>query len=155
PAVLTAVTAYAVRQRISPASVYTLKLMRRGHVVPQGLQAWMEGARRAQDIMSTEFVVREVDQPGQAPASSRAVRVVVRAGRITGVGDSADLGIVPHASVAPGDRLGVVLRTIERTGARVALVMATRDSTSPRDLLGVITDREIAAEARATAHLME
>jgi hypothetical protein len=28
-------------------------------------------------------------------------------------------------------------------------------STSPRDLVGVITDREIAALSRATAHLIE
>src|SRR5262249_41930183 len=158
PVVLSAVTAYAVRQRISPASIYTLKLVRRGHMVPQGLQSWMAGAQRARDIMSTDFVIRTVDQPGQSgpvSTSPRTVRVVVRDGHITGVGDGAGLGTVVHATVAPDDRLGAVLRAIERTGARVALVMATRDSTSPRDLLGVISDREIAAEARATAHLME
>jgi hypothetical protein len=40
-----------------------------------------------------------------------------------------------------------------RPGARVALVMRSRESTSPHDLVGVITDREIAAIVRSMAPL--
>ena len=39
PMLLTVTVAYAVRQRIMPPTIYTLKLLRRGHNAPQGLQA--------------------------------------------------------------------------------------------------------------------
>ena len=39
--------------------------------------------------------------------------------------------------------------------ARVALVAKSRESSSARDILGVITDREVAAAVRSTARLME
>jgi len=45
PVLLTVLLACSVRQRLMPATIYTLKLLRRGHVVPQGLQAWMGGGR--------------------------------------------------------------------------------------------------------------
>jgi CIC family chloride channel protein len=41
PVIVTVTIACAVRQRLLPQTIYTLKLVRRGHVVPQGLQAWM------------------------------------------------------------------------------------------------------------------
>ncbi len=158
---LTAVVAYAVRQHLSPATIYTLKLLRRGDVVPQGLQAWIGGARRAQDVMRKEFVIHDQGVPpgpGPAPASRRAPVVVVRDGRIVGVtaGDLASGdGVAPHVMVEPQDRVIGVLRAMEQSGARVALVTRSRESSSPRDLLGVITDAEIAAVARSTARLME
>ena len=37
PVILTVALACAVRNRLSPATIYTLKLMRRGEIVPQGL----------------------------------------------------------------------------------------------------------------------
>ena len=45
PVILTVALACAVRNRLSPATIYTLKLMRRGEIVPQGLQACMAPTR--------------------------------------------------------------------------------------------------------------
>jgi CIC family chloride channel protein len=135
PVILTAVTAYALRQQLSPASIYTLKLLRRGVVVPQGLQAWTLGTPRAQDVMSGEL----------------AGIVVVRDDRIAGVlPDGAR-----YVAVEPQDRLNDVLREMEAASASIALVARSRESASARDLLGVITDREIAARTRAAARLQE
>jgi CIC family chloride channel protein len=157
---LTAAVAYVVRQRLSPASIYTLKLVRRGDVVPQGLQAWLLGARRAEDVMSRDFAVGEAspvpDPPPSGPDRPAPVRVVVSEDRIAGVApDGPGRGLLAHVVVEPQDTLGSVLRAMTHAGAAVALVSASRASSSPRDLVGVITDREIAATTRATAHLME
>ena len=159
PTILTATTAYAVRQSVSPASIYTLKLLRRGHVVPQGLQAWMGGVRRARDVMSSNFVAQEPDRASEvtqmrADASS-SVLVVVRDGRIASVALGDGAGAITHIVVAPDDRLSTVLHAINETGARVAVVTRNRESTGPDDVLGVITDREVAAAVRSTARLME
>jgi CIC family chloride channel protein len=159
PVLLTAVTAYAIRQNLSPASIYTLKLLRRGHVVPQGLQAWMGGARRARDVMGTDFVVRDVDQlpgPGLTRPGHGGIVVALRGGRVAGIGvDDTGVGLLAEVRVEPDDRLNAVMHAMERAGAHAALVMRSRDSSDPRDLVGVITDREIAASARSIAHLME
>jgi CIC family chloride channel protein len=45
PVILTVALACAVRNRLSRATIYTLKLMRRGEIVPQGLQACMAPTR--------------------------------------------------------------------------------------------------------------
>jgi len=157
PTILTAVTAYAVRQRLSPASIYTLKLLRRGHVVPQGLQAWIVGTRRARDVMSAGFVVRDADQPEDPapPPDPGAVVVVARGARVAAVAVGDEAASLAYVRVAADDRLAAVLRALGRAEAKVALVMRSAGSESPRDLMGVITDREIAAQARSTARLME
>jgi CIC family chloride channel protein len=156
---LTAVVAYAVRQYLSPASIYTLKLLRRGDVVPQGLQAWILGARRAEDVMRKDFAMRDentVPDPPRTPSGGSPPQVVVREGRIVGVAlEDAAPGLRSHVMVEPQDKLGAVLRAMTQAGAAVALVSTSRASSSPRDLVGVITDREISASTRSTAHLME
>ena len=150
PVVITATVAYAVRQHLSPASLYTLKLLRRGDVVPQGLQAWILGTRRAQDVMSRDFVVASAT----GPPTTSLVTVVLQDGRIASV-SLADGTTAPHVLVEPDDPLVSVLRTMESGQARVALVVPTRDAAAPRDVVGVITDREVGSLARATSRLME
>jgi CIC family chloride channel protein len=150
PVIITATVAYALRQYLSPASLYTLKLLRRGDVVPQGLQAWILGTRRAQDVMSQDFVLADPAVRSMTPA----VAVLTREGRIAGV-SLAGGSATPHVLVEPGDRLVSVLRAMEDSEARVALVVSRRDAAGPRDVVGVITDREVASLARTTARLME
>ena len=47
PVILTVALAAAVRNWLSPATIYTMKLVRRGETVPQGLQALMAPPRDA------------------------------------------------------------------------------------------------------------
>ncbi len=108
PTILTATTAYAVRQYLSPANIYTLKLLRRGHVVPQGLQAWMGGVRRARDVMSSDFAAPEIEPSSNtepARPERATLRVVVRDGRIEGVTATDGGGPLTHIVVEPDDRL--------------------------------------------------
>lgn len=57
PIIITTVLAHMTRKAISEDSIYTLKLVRRGHVVPEGLQAAVHAAQRVQDVMSTNYRV--------------------------------------------------------------------------------------------------
>jgi CIC family chloride channel protein len=150
PVIITATIAYALRQHLSPASLYTLKLIRRGDVVPQGLQAWILGTRRARDVMSRDFMIVDSTNP---PASS-PVAVVAQGDTITRV-CLADGSTTSHILVNPNDPLVNVLRSMEQADARVALVLPAETGARPHDVTGVITDREVAALARRTARLME
>ena len=150
PVILTATVAYAVRQWLSPPSIYTLKLLRRGDLVPQGLQAWVLGARRARDVMTADFAV------AATPAvAGPAGTVVVRAsdGSIDAVFQ--DGAPAAHVTVEAETHLVAVLRAMEEGEARIALVVAPGLGTGPRAVLGVVGDREVAAIARSTARLME
>ncbi len=51
PMILTVAVAAALRERLLPATIYTLKLVRRGHKVPQGLQGFA-GTLSCRDVMS-------------------------------------------------------------------------------------------------------
>jgi CIC family chloride channel protein len=159
PVILTATIAYAVRQWLSPPSIYTLKLLRRGDLVPQGLQAWIIGARRARDVMSTAFAVAPAPTvgavvPKAVSGSAAPATVVVRApdGSIGGV--CVDGAVAPHIVVRPETHLVAVLRAMEDAEVRMAVV-ASGAGFEPGDVVGVVGDREIAALARSTARLME
>ena len=55
PIIITTVLAHMTRKAISEDSIYTLKLVRRGHVVPEGLQAAVHAAQRVQDVMTQSY----------------------------------------------------------------------------------------------------
>ena len=57
PIIITTVLAHMTRKAISEDSIYTLKLVRHGHVVPEGLQAAVHAAQRVQDVMTKDFRV--------------------------------------------------------------------------------------------------
>jgi CIC family chloride channel protein len=150
PVILTATVAYALRQWLSPPSVYTLKLLRRGDLVPQGLQAWIIGARRAQDVMSKDFGV------ATAPPATPMAGATVLASRTGSIREVFLAGSrVSYVTVEPEDHLLGVLRTMEDGGAPIALVCAPGSGGAPGDVLGVIGDRELATLSRASARLME
>ncbi|MBN2293911.1 MAG: hypothetical protein JXM70_15905 [Pirellulales bacterium] len=46
-----------MRKGLSPGSIYTLKLSRRGHAVPEGLQAAIIAARRAKHLADNSVVI--------------------------------------------------------------------------------------------------
>src|SRR5262245_47921224 len=146
PIILTATVAYSVRQWLSPPSIYTLKLLRRGDLVPQGLQAWVIGARRARDVMSRDFTV--VAAPVENPPAGTAI---VRASDGTIDGVILNGARAAHVSVEADAHLVAVLRAMEEGEAQIALVVGA----GPRDVLGVVGDREVAALSRSTARLME
>merc|ERR550514_2701402 len=57
PVVISSSVSYAIRKALSHESIYTLKLLRRGHVVPEGLQAAVDLAKQAGHVVSKNFRV--------------------------------------------------------------------------------------------------
>jgi len=93
PMILGVTLALAVRRALLPESIYTLKLVMKGHEVPDALQANMYGIRHAERAMSTDFEVRQGGEPLDAA-----------------VGSLEETGRGVHLVIAEGDRLKGYLR---------------------------------------------
>lgn len=162
PVILTVAVASAVRQWLSPPTIYTLKLLRRGHVVPQGLQGWM-GELRSAHVMTTDFRLMSEEEAKDAAAVQQTLlagKVVIVKGadhRARGVIDLASRpeSPAPHVSVDPGHRIHEVLRAMHEAGARIAVVVGLSPTMGEPEVLGVITERDIAKAAWAMARLAE
>ena len=139
PIIVTSTVAFGVRKWLSPDSIYTLKLMRRGHVVPQGLAASIVEAHRAGDVMETEF--RTVDAAG-ASEPYDGVTVVSNDSGTAGVIPKKGQTIDQHFILAHRDTALVdVFRAMHEESADYALITNSTDDDS---IVGVITHREIA-----------
>jgi CIC family chloride channel protein len=55
PMTITVAISYGLRKVLSSESIYTLKLVRRGHFMPDALQANLPFLRQARDLMDTHF----------------------------------------------------------------------------------------------------
>ena len=165
PVILTVAIACAVRHWLSPSTIYTLKLLRRGHVVPQGLQAWM-GEMRSTDVLSRDFQMLTEAEAADGGAVRQAllkgqVVVLMRDHEVCGVIDvvshldSLDRSPSPsfHVAVGPDDRFHEVLRAMDAVQARVALVTRPSAATGKQEVLGVVTERQIARVATTSAKL--
>lgn len=82
PVIVTSTVAYGVRRWLSPDSIYSLKLTRRGHITPQGLQAALIEAHTVGDVMSTDFHI--VVDPSSV-AENTGTTIVVHAGEVAAV----------------------------------------------------------------------
>ena len=169
PVILTVVLACAVRNWLSPSTIYTLKLLRRGEIVPQGLQARL-GEVKSRHLMTGDFLLLPQGQASNPDIVREALlreHVVVVTGlddRILGVFDERSRLDYPggqfpppgccHVVVDPEAPLNAVLRAIDQAGARVALVTRISPAEIPK-VLGVITERDIARLAYATARLTD
>ena len=167
--IITAVAlAYVVRVRLTPESIYTLKLARRGRGIPQGLQAAMSVTLDARRVMNRDFQVVELDrladwEQHHRPGEGARYTVVSRGGEIHGLAredlpylvrdyDVEDLVERDFQLVAPGTRWPVLMRSMKAHGHEVLIVASGR---SIEDVRGVITPREIARAARDNAELMD
>jgi len=175
PMIVTSAIAYGVRCWLSPDSIYTLKLSRRGHVVPQGLQAAILEAHRLGDVMSTEFRVVEAgqfDETLRGRAAFDGVTILAENDTVVGVvspdvelpptsptgeGESASPGAVPSESFILATRdwpLVEALHEMERRGASVVIIVASEDDRRAADVLGVVSEREISRACRGSARLL-
>ena len=57
PMILAVAVALGVRRMLSRENIYTMKLVRRGHPIPQALHANMFLVRRARDVMERDIVL--------------------------------------------------------------------------------------------------
>ncbi|HKI48556.1 MAG TPA: hypothetical protein VKA69_04480 [Desulfobacteria bacterium] len=117
PIMITSSFAYGIRKWLSPGSIYTLKLLRRGHIVPEGLQAAMSESMTVRDIMNKTYRMVEAETPLQP-------------------------------SEAP-----VLVREMHATGAKFALVTGTPGNPNPQEIIGIVSEQEVAASSMREATL--
>lgn len=63
PITITVALSYGVRRLLCRESMYTMKLVRRGHFVPEGRQSSIHSLKRAKEIMSPLFLTVPADTP--------------------------------------------------------------------------------------------
>jgi len=157
PIMITAAFAYGVRKWLSPGSIYTLKLIRRGHAVPEGLQAAVSESVTVGDIMNPDFATVG---PEATVKPSPMPTVVVSHTSIFGV-------VAPHVSGSPArslvqkscvftakDRpINDLYRQMRSEGAKFALVTGDAGTNNPKAVSGILSGDDIAAFAMKEATL--
>jgi CIC family chloride channel protein len=167
--ILTVALACAVRNWLSPSTIYTLKLLRRGEIVPQGLQARM-AERQSRHAMTADFLLVPQEQTGNPDIIRHALlqcKVVVVTGPDCQILDVIDepsrleppdggtaLATGCHVVVGPDVPLNAVLRAMDEAGTRFALVVG-KTAGGSQEVLGVITEREVARLAYVTARMTD
>ena len=146
PMILGVTLALAVRRAVLPESVYTLKLVKKGHEVPDALQANTYRIRHAERAMSTDFEVRPATAPldeviaslvgDRAAALSHGRRAAPRSRAICGSTPASSCG----RRASPGMTLGDLART--------DFVLA-RPADTMFDVIGRLARRGGAGDRRA------
>lgn len=91
PMIIAVAVAVGVRRLFAPESLYTIKLVKRGHFIPKALHADMFLVRQAADIMERDIQVLPGSTPFEALISAEEETgrmrhvVVTENGRVTGV----------------------------------------------------------------------
>jgi CIC family chloride channel protein len=168
PVIVAVVVAYLVRKNLSYESIYTLKLLRRNHVVPEGLEAALAAARQARHVMSREFVVVPAnagpDSWPRPPAADRELLVLVeRGGELVDVRRAQPeellrppstperLSRVRYVLVSERGGLRELLAEFLAEGASLAVVTRVPGSRRVGDITGVIERAQLASLTRTDA----
>ena len=160
--ILTVSISYVVRRIVSPPSIYTLKLNRRGHTVPEGREASVTAAHVAQDLMTNNFqIVATSDE-----SIRTAPGVVIRTdedGRIVSVSQQFKAKDKPSQSavaenvnfvlVEPNANQIEVLREISQEQGEIVLVSSAPADRLGKDVLGVVTLAELLMTVKDVAKL--
>jgi len=152
PVILTVAMAYGVRKALSNESIYTLKILRRGEVVPEGLEAAIDSAQRACDLMETDFQKQEESAETSKDGGFQTPVLHVHEGAIRGLFLSGH-GL-SYVIVSPLTGMTETLKAMAAAKAEAVLVSERPESGKAGDILGVITSREIAHAACKKAVLI-
>jgi CIC family chloride channel protein len=166
PMTLTVALSYGVRKALCRESIYTMKLTRRGHRIPEALQASTHELKRAADIMDTlvlalpaRTTLGEFAQIVSKHSGVSSFLVEDRNKRIVGVvsrdvalttPDQArsattlgDITSKDFMSVSEGAALSEVLEKMRYSNASIALVTEGKSVVSTDSVKGLITKHRI------------
>jgi CIC family chloride channel protein len=167
PMILAVAVSVGVRRVLSRENIYTLKLLRRGHVIPKALHANMFLVRHAREVMDTDVVLASADtsfdeflaQPDHMGrmrhvAVTEADHVIgvirvntalrhVSEGARTGVA-LRDIANPNFAIVHENDIIFDVIQRMWRRRAVMALVTQCHAPHRLQDIKGVITKEHVA-----------
>lgn len=149
PMTLTVAIAYEVRKALSAESIYTFKLVRRGHRMPEALETNAGYFRRARDLMNTRIAVVE---DSLAPAEllrkfgeGTKVEYLLLRGS-DGISAVIPAGCAPVKDLCPlGSDLTLLdsLERMHRSGASIAVVSADGNRAAS-GIQGIITREQLA-----------
>jgi CIC family chloride channel protein len=168
PMILAVALSVGVRRLLSRENIYTLKLFRRGHVIPKALHANMFLVRRANEVMETDVVLAPTDMIfdeflSRPDNNGRMRHVAVTEGnRIVGVlrvntalrraspkeAQSSltlrDIASRNFTIVREDDIVFDVIQRVWRKHAAMALVVRGTGIPRPENVVGVITKEHVA-----------
>lgn len=167
PMIVAVAVSVGVRRLLSRENIYTLKLARRGHVVPKALHANMFLVRRAREVMDTDVIIAPAEMSFDAflsqPGHDRRMRhvAIAQGNHILGVlrvntalrqaSEGIQSSVVMRdianrnfTIVHEDDVVYDVIRRIWRKQATMALVVRGRGVPRPGDIAGVITKEHVA-----------
>jgi chloride channel protein, CIC family len=167
PMILAVGASVGVRRLLSPESIYTLKLVRRGHVMPDALHANMLMVKRAGSEMDRDLVVLSEDVrtdtlPVRRPDGHVVSYIVVAEyNRIVGVihvntalspatketqsaATLRDIASRNFCVVRERDVFFNVIRRMWRRHAKIAVVMRDRGGVGADNVAGLITKEGVA-----------
>jgi CIC family chloride channel protein len=167
PMIIAVAFSVGVRRLLSVENIYTLKLYRRGHVIPKALHANMFLVRRAREVMDKDLVLAPADLDFNAflaqPGHEKRIRhvAVFDGSRLVGVlrvntalrhalaESQSDVKLRDVASrdftiVGEDDIVFDVIQRIWRKRAFMAVVVSGRGVPRPETVRGVITKEHVA-----------
>ena len=168
PMILAVAMSLGTRRIISRENIYTIKLARRGHAMPRGLHANLFLVRSAREVMLRDFAIldfrttfAELLSMSENLGGLRHV-IVARGRRILGVlrvnmdmrraigaaGAEVTLGELTRRNfvfVRDNQAAFDVIVRMRRRRASVAVVISAAGSLDANEVLGVITEEQIAA----------
>ncbi|HET6370074.1 MAG TPA: chloride channel protein [Nitrospiria bacterium] len=160
PMTITVAISYGIRKVLSPESIYTLKLVRRGRKVPDALQASVHQLWRAREVMQTgiaaipaattldELVRILPERPDVRwflAVDSKGIVAVVERG-MAASGEAATLaasGGKDFIIVGQDAPLSGVMQRMSARRASIALVSNGTEAEMGREVVGVITKERI------------
>ncbi|CAB3962533.1 chloride channel protein [Burkholderia aenigmatica] len=166
PMIIAVAVSLATRRLLCRESIYTLKLVRRGHVIPNALHANMFLVQNAAQVMETDVLVQDAevlfrDILGNLDGPPFRHVVVTRSGRIDGVlrintglrraishdHPSVTLGALAQRNfivVAPGEAAFDVISKLRQKHATMAVVVTRPEEEGAMEVVGVIAKEHIA-----------
>lgn len=164
PMILSVVLAHWVRKMLSPESIYTLKLLRRGQPVHEGLQAALYSGQQARHVMTADFGTIQQNELSSvqnslfAKQNTAAMPIVIISGHqiisVLPAFHHIDAVAKRFIVVSPDLYLPKILALMQAHHVDVALVSRNEKQPSIDDLEGIISSREIAIVSQRLAELM-
>ena len=165
PMTITVAISYGVRKVVCRESIYTLKLVRRGHYMPDALQANAHFLKRASDLMDTHFVSIPASTPLDQVApllekdDASAFYLVIDGDTIEGILTQdrmrglvrqhekalsvGEVPLLPYVIVPGSAPLVDIVEALHAHQASVALVSNEPREASPDQIAGVIDKTRI------------
>ena len=179
PMIIAVAMSVGVRRVLSRENMYTMKLFRRGHVIPKALHANMFLVKRAREVMDTNIVLAPAETTFtgflRRPDNAGRMRhiVVTQSNRIVGVlrvntglrqaseevQSQVTLGEIANRNftlVRSDDVVFDVIQRIYRRGAVMALVVdGRRGVPRPEHVQGVITKEHVADSVASSVNVYQ